>query len=171
MVAGGAAVLGGDTDPLGAGRVPLHLLLLSRRLLQGVLGGSAVVRRRRAAQGYRGENSFPLILQNVHRYFLYLAVAFLFVLAWDVWKAMWFTNTATGQQSFGIGVGTLVLAAERGPPLQLSLGCHSFRHLVGGRLDQFSRHPTQAKAVRRVLPAQLQSHALGVDQPLLGRAV
>ena len=50
MVAGRAAILGGDADPLGAGRFPLHLLLLPRRLLQGVLGGSAVVRRRRAAQ-------------------------------------------------------------------------------------------------------------------------
>ena len=45
---------------------------------------------------YRGENSFPLILQNMHRYFLYLALAFLFVLAWDVWKALWFTDPATG---------------------------------------------------------------------------
>ena len=50
VVAGGAAVLGGAADPVGAGRLPLHLLLLPRRLLQGVLGGSAVLRRRRAAQ-------------------------------------------------------------------------------------------------------------------------
>src|SRR6516162_6970909 len=30
---------------------------------------------------YLGERSFPLILQNIHRYFLYLAVVFLFLLA------------------------------------------------------------------------------------------
>ena len=36
--------------PLGPRRLPLHLLLLPRRLLQGVLGRSAVLRGRRAAQ-------------------------------------------------------------------------------------------------------------------------
>src|SRR4029079_4538276 len=33
---------------------------------------------------YLGENSLPLILQNVHRYFLYLALAFIVMLTWDV---------------------------------------------------------------------------------------
>ena len=28
---------------------------------------------------YRGENSFPLIIQNIHRYFLYLALVFLVI--------------------------------------------------------------------------------------------
>src|SRR5678815_1543704 len=35
---------------------------------------------------YLGERSFPLILQNVHRYFLYIALLFLVVLWRDVWK-------------------------------------------------------------------------------------
>ena len=30
---------------------------------------------------YRGEKKFPLILQNVHRYFLYFAIIFVFILA------------------------------------------------------------------------------------------
>ena len=55
---------------------------------------------------YLGERSFPLIMQNVHRYFLYLAILFVFVLATDVWKALWFVDPATGKTSFGIGVGT-----------------------------------------------------------------
>jgi hypothetical protein len=59
-------------------------------------------------QGYWGENSFPLIMQNVHRYFLYLALLFILILAHDAWKAMWFTE-ATGSSRFGIGVGTIVL--------------------------------------------------------------
>src|SRR5215468_11293240 len=53
---------------------------------------------------YLGERSFPLILQNVHRYFLYLGLLFILILAYDVWKALWF------DQRFGIGVGTIVLA-------------------------------------------------------------
>jgi hypothetical protein len=93
---------------------------------------------------YLGEQSFPLILQNIHRYFLYLALAFLFVLAYDVWKAMWFTDAA-GQTTFGIGVGTIVLAVNTVLLSCYTLGCHSFRHLVGGVLDQFSRHPTRLK--------------------------
>ena len=42
-------------------------------------------------KSYLGENSFPLILQNVHRYFFYIAVLFIGMLSYDVWKAMWFS--------------------------------------------------------------------------------
>lgn len=90
---------------------------------------------------YLGEQSFPLILQNIHRYFLYLAVAFLFVLSWDVWKALWFVDPATGQETFGVGVGTLVLLVNVVLLGGYTLGCHSFRHLSGGRLDEISRVP------------------------------
>src|SRR5438067_632030 len=48
-VAGVAAVLAGPLHPADPGVLPAHVLLLPRRLLQGVLGGSAVVHRRRAA--------------------------------------------------------------------------------------------------------------------------
>ena len=96
-------------------------------------------------KSYRGEQSFPLIFQNIHRYFLYLAVLFLFFLWHDVWLAMWFTNPTTNQTTFGIGVGTLLLAANTTFLSGYTLGCHSFRHLVGGYLDQFSKHTTQLK--------------------------
>jgi hypothetical protein len=94
--------------------------------------------------GYRGERSFPLVLQNVHRYFLYLAIPFLFVLAYDVWTAMWFPDPATGRREFGIGMGTLVLAANLVLLAGYTLGCHSLRHLIGGRLDRFSGRPARA---------------------------
>jgi hypothetical protein len=91
-------------------------------------------------KSYWGEKSFPLILQNVHRYFLYLALIFIVILAHDAWKAMWFDG------KFGIGVGTLVLIVN---PILLggyTLGCHSLRHLVGGRLDELSKAPTRQVA-------------------------
>jgi hypothetical protein len=91
---------------------------------------------------YRGENSFPLILQNVHRYFLYLALLFLIVLTYDVWKAFWFTNPTTGATEFGVGVGTLVLLVNVILLSGYTLGCHSFRHLAGGRIDRLSARPT-----------------------------
>ncbi len=96
--------------------------------------------------GYRGEKSFPLIIQNVHRYFLYFALIFLMFLAHDAWKAMWFTDAATGQEHFGIGIGTLVLTANVVLLGGYTLGCHSFRHLVGGYLDRLSGAPVRKAA-------------------------
>lgn len=97
-------------------------------------------------KSYLGERSFPLILQNVHRYFLYLALLFLAFLAYDVWKALWFTNETTGAREFGIGVGTIVLTANVILLASYTLGCHSLRHLVGGRLTQISKKPLQYRA-------------------------
>jgi hypothetical protein len=94
-------------------------------------------------KGYLGERSFPLILQNVHRYFLYVALLYLVILAHDVWKGMWFLDPATGRAEFGLGVGTLVLALNVTLLTGYTLGCHSLRHLVGGRIDQISRHPVK----------------------------
>jgi hypothetical protein len=96
--------------------------------------------------GYRGEASFPLILQNVHRYFLYIALLFIVVLSYDVWKALWFVNPATGREEFGIGLGTLLLAANVVLLGGYTFGCHSLRHLVGGYIDRLSRTPVRKKA-------------------------
>jgi len=85
---------------------------------------------------YLGERSFPLILQNVHRYFLYLALIFLVLLAHDVWKALWFDG------HFGIGVGTVVLLANTVLLSCYTFGCHSLRHLIGGFRDRTSAGPT-----------------------------
>ncbi|HZF14060.1 MAG TPA: succinate dehydrogenase [Thermoanaerobaculia bacterium] len=99
-------------------------------------------------KSYRGERSFPLVLQNVHRYFLYIALAFLVFLLHDVWKALWFTDPVSGKEVFGIGVGTLVLAANVTLLGGFTFGCHSLRHLVGGRLDRLSDSPLRSTAYR-----------------------
>jgi hypothetical protein len=88
---------------------------------------------------YLGERSFPLIIQNIHRYFLYLALVFLVILSYDVWKATQFDN------GFGIGVGTLVLLANVILLSCYTLGCHSLRHLVGGMLDRLAQRPIRKK--------------------------
>jgi hypothetical protein len=92
-------------------------------------------------KGYRGEASFPLIFQNVHRYFLYLALIFLVLLAHDVWKALWFTDALTGQTEFGVGLGTIVLAVNTVCLGGYTFGCHSLRHLVGGQVDCLAASP------------------------------
>jgi hypothetical protein len=89
---------------------------------------------------YRGERKFPLILQNVHRYFLYLALIFIVFLAHDVWEALWFTDAA-GRTSFGVGVGTIVLALTVFFLAGYTFSCHSLRHLVGGKCDELSKYP------------------------------
>jgi hypothetical protein len=99
-------------------------------------------------KSYWGERHFPLILQNAHRYFLYIAFLFLVVLAHDVWKAMWFADPVTGEARFGIGVGTLVLGLNVFLLAGYTLGCHSLRHLVGGYLDRLSGHPVRHACYR-----------------------
>jgi hypothetical protein len=89
---------------------------------------------------YLGERSFPLIIQNVHRYFLYLAVIFIVLLAHDAWKALWFDG------HFGIGVGTLVLAANVVLLSCYTFGCHSMRHLIGGVRDRLTGAPVRKRA-------------------------
>jgi hypothetical protein len=89
---------------------------------------------------YLGERSFPLILQNIHRYFLYLALVFLIVLAHDVWQAFWFDGR------FGVGVGTLVLLTNVILLSCYAFGCHSLRHLAGGFRKRLAGAPLQKQA-------------------------
>jgi hypothetical protein len=81
---------------------------------------------------YRGETRFPLILQNIHRYFLYLAVLFLFFLWHDAIVSFDWSG------HFGIGVGSLVLTTNVILLTLYTFSCHSLRHLAGGKLDCFS---------------------------------
>jgi hypothetical protein len=87
-------------------------------------------------KGYIGESNWPLRLQNVHRYFLYVAVLFIGLLAWDAIKAYWFEDRV------GVGVGSLVLTVNVVLLSGYTFGCHSLRHLVGGRKDCISESPT-----------------------------
>ena len=92
-------------------------------------------------KSYWGEQSFPLIFQNVHRYFMWIAVIFLFLLSYDVWLALWFENPQTGEQEFGIGLGTIILAVNVVLLSCYTLGCHVMRHVVGGTFDEVSKYP------------------------------
>jgi len=93
---------------------------------------------------YTGETRFPLILQNIHRYFFYAAVPFAALLAWHAIDAFRF------EDGIGVGLGTLVLVVNAVLISGYTLSCHSCRHLCGGRLDQFSRHPLRFRLWQRV---------------------
>jgi hypothetical protein len=92
-------------------------------------------------KGYWGENSLPLILQNVHRYFLYIAILFIGLLFWDFLQALRFKGDDGWH--FGIGVGTIVLMLNVILLGSYTFGCHSFRHLIGGRSDELANSPTK----------------------------
>ena len=80
---------------------------------------------------YEGETRM-LLFQNLHRYALYFALAFLPILGWDALVAF----NKDGQ--LGIGVGSLVLTLNFLLLGGYTMGCHSFRHLVGGHDDCMS---------------------------------
>ena len=91
---------------------------------------------------YTGETRFPLIFQNAHRWFLAASLAFNVVLTWDA--LLGFRN-ARGEWGHA-GLGTLVLLANAALLWLYSLSCHSCRHVIGGRLTHFSRHPYRYRA-------------------------
>lgn len=93
---------------------------------------------------YRGEAKFPLILQNIHRYFMYASVIFLVFLAIDAWHGFFFVD-AEGVKHFGVGVGSLVLLLNVILLSSYTLSCHSMRHLVGGFMDRLSGRPVRKK--------------------------
>ena len=88
---------------------------------------------------YSGETRFPLILQNLHRYFFYFAVLVAGVLTYDT--VLSFRNAA-GQWGHA-GLGTLVFLVNISLIWAYTLSCHSCRHIVGGRLKHFSKHPVR----------------------------
>jgi hypothetical protein len=80
---------------------------------------------------YNGETRFALF-QNLHRYTLIFALLLIPILYYDAFLAFF-----RGGQ-FGIGVGSLVLLVNATLLASYTLGCHSWRHLVGGKMDCFS---------------------------------
>src|SRR6187399_40728 len=80
---------------------------------------------------YNGETTF-LLVQNLHRYALYFALIFIFFLGEDAVKSY----SRNGE--LGIGVGSIVLTINVLLIASYTFGCHSFRHLIGGRKDTMS---------------------------------
>lgn len=94
---------------------------------------------------YSGETIFPLVLQNIHRYFLYAAVIFVFILAWDAIKSFMFHDPVTHEARFGIGIGSIILTLNVYFLAGYTFGCHSMRHLIGGFMDRISESPARKR--------------------------
>jgi hypothetical protein len=94
-------------------------------------------------KSYWGENHWPLLIQNIHRYFMYAALVFVVILGWDAIYAFWWptldaNGNPTGGHQLGMGLGTLILLINVWLIAGFTFGCNSLRHLVGGRLNCFS---------------------------------
>jgi hypothetical protein len=90
---------------------------------------------------YTGETRFPLILQNIHRWFWYAAVVVALILTYDAVLAF---GPAEGESDgVHMGLGTVLMVANVVLIWLYTLSCHSCRHITGGRLRHFSRHPVR----------------------------
>lgn len=103
---------------------------------------------------YSGETRFPLIVQNVHRYFWYFALIFAGLLTWDAIQAFRFPG------GIGMGLGTLIFVVNAVLIWAYTLGCHSCRHLCGGGVRMLSKAPVRTRLWRDVLTPLNQRHQL-----------
>ena len=90
---------------------------------------------------YSGETRFPLIIQNAHRYFFYAAVIISLVNTYDAVRAF---KGADGDP--GLGLGTVIIVVNVVFLWAYTASCHSCRHIMGGRLKHFSKHPARYRA-------------------------
>src|SRR6185437_323599 len=89
---------------------------------------------------YTGETRFPLLGQNLHRYFFYAAVILSAINTYDALHAF-----VKADGSFGLGLGNLILLGNVILLWAYTISCHSCRSIMGGRLNHFSKHPVRYK--------------------------
>jgi hypothetical protein len=80
---------------------------------------------------YNGETKL-LLIQNLHRFALYAALVFIVFLGMGAIKSF----SLNGK--LGVGVGSLIMTVNVLLIAAYTFGCHSLRHLVGGRKDCMS---------------------------------
>jgi hypothetical protein len=81
---------------------------------------------------YRGESRLPWILNNFHRFFLYVALLVLAVLWFDTLNAFHYRN------GLYVGIGSVLMLLNVILISSYTFSCHALRHLVGGSVDCFS---------------------------------
>ena len=86
---------------------------------------------RGVSKNYKGE-TWLLLFQNLHRFLLYVALLFIFILGYDAILAFRIDG------GFGISVGSLVLTVNATLLGLYTLSCHCWRHLIGGNMNCFT---------------------------------
>jgi hypothetical protein len=93
--------------------------------------GCAVAERR--PHGYNGETQL-MLFQNLHRFAMYVAVIFVLILWKDALIAIF-----GWKDGVHVGLGTLVMLTNCVLLSGYTFGCHSFRHLIGGSVNSYSK--------------------------------
>ncbi len=101
-----------------------------------------------AHKRYTGETRFPLILQNVHRYFFLIGLIFCVILFDDAVVAF----RMPGAGGWGVSVGSLVLTVNAVLLTAYTLSCHAARHLCGGGVRSFSAHRLRHRLWKLLTP-------------------
>ncbi|MGI8968888.1 MAG: succinate dehydrogenase [Chloroflexota bacterium] len=93
---------------------------------------ACAIREPKPRLGYTGETRLPWILNNFHRFALYLALIILAVLWYDTINAFHYQN------GLYIGIGSVLMLANVILLTGYTFSCHALRHLVGGNVNCFS---------------------------------
>ncbi len=96
---------------------------------------------------YTGETRFPLVWQNIHRYFFFLAFFLNIILTIDAIEAFRLPG-----EGVGMTIGTIFLLVNAALLWMYSSSCHSFRHICGGNLNEFSKHRIRYRIWKIVTP-------------------
>jgi hypothetical protein len=117
---------------------------------------ACAIREPRSHRKYRGETAFPFILNNFHRYFLFVALLILAVLWYDVIQAFHYRD------GIYVGVGSVLMLVNVVLLSGYTFSCHALRHAVGGNIDCYScvMFGKQRHDAWRFVSALNPSHAL-----------
>ena len=115
-------------------------------------------------KSYLGERSFPLILQNLHRYFLRLSYIVWAFLVYDAVEGLLVSPTASASAS-----APSFWSSTSSCSAAMSSAATPSGTLIGGSFDQHLRTPRAPQALRlRQLPER-QAQEVGLGEPVLGR--
>ena len=103
-----------------------------------------------------------LLFQNLHRYTFYASLLLL-VFLWEEGLLAFFKDGR-----FGVGVGTIVMVMNAALLSAYTFGCHSCRHLIGGRHDCLTCSSARYGMWKAIVVAERTAHAVRLAQPGLG---
>ena len=111
---------------------------------------------------YSGETRFPLILQNVHRYFFWLLLIF------NCHPHLRRRRGLPPARASASASAWAPSSSASTPPSSGSTACRATPAgtSAAGRCKSFAKHPMRHKLWKLVTPLNAQAHALRLDQPL-----
>ncbi len=98
---------------------------------------ACAVKEKFARRNYTGEAKLPARALNFHRYAFYAAVILVFFHWYHLYNSFFYTQN--DHTKFGVGLGTIIFLIDTLALTAYTFSCHSWRHLVGGVVNRFSK--------------------------------